>query len=301
MRPAYTDGELERVRAVIAGGGDFDSAGADAQLFRKLQADPLLPAYSFYGFFPGIYQRIYGDGQRPQVSFAGRSRGRVAFFRFDDGSGVAVKPWQSRREATIAQIASEEGVGPHQFPSLAGFLTEDLIDGTFFTDLAPETLTREGQYQVGWALGRMLVQLHRRHICYNDATLSDPEGRSHLIVSAGLAATESSAESADGPGCRLIDFGVSVLLDNHPNLEPEEVYNLARTTPEFRLASRLGLDGSSLCGFLEQYRQRLAAVSREEIMARDLRFFEEGLAQAAHRLGETIIEPVRSGFAAGYG
>ena len=266
------------------------------RLYRKLDADPLIPTYSCYAFFPGVYERIYCQGQRPRLNIDGRSRGRVALFRFENGEGIVVKPLQSRREASVAPLAGEVAVGPTQYPSIEGFLVEELVSGVFFTDLTTDSLNEEFMYLVGHRLGKLIRSLHDCGIYYNDATISDPDGRSHLIVNFG---TEPRTEPA--PDCRLIDFGVSVLLDNFPHLEPEEVFNLVRTTPEFRLLSRMGIQGNELMQFLAQYRQRLDHISREEILSRDLRFLEEGLNQAAQQMGNGIVPPVRAGFSEGYG
>lgn len=268
----------------------------DSPLFRKLGADPLVADYSCYGFFPTIYSRIYQQGERPQVWFDGRTRGRVALFRFTNGEGIVVKPLQSRRENEIARRAGEAGVGPQQFESLKGFLVEELVEGRFFTEWSPSELRGAPMYQVGRSLGSMLSTLHYAGICYNDATISDPYGRSHLLVQ--LPTADQPGQSLD---CRLIDFGVSVLLDRLPDLEPEEVFNLVRTTPEYRLASRLGIGGSELGRFLAQYRQRLSSASRDEILARDLRITQEGLQQAAARMGADIVVPFREGFDEAYG
>ena len=270
--------------------------GLDPQLFRKLSADPFAAEYSYFAFFPLIYPRLYHHGERPQIRFDGRTRGRVALFRFDDGDGLVVKPLQSRREAEVAALAGQAEIGPRQLPSLEGFLVEELVDGRFFTDFAPEEMTDDLIYQVGFRLGAMLASLHAAGIYYNDATLSDPDGRSHLLVQ-----SFPSSETEAAPECRLIDFGVSVLLDKFPDLEMEEVFNLVRTTPEFRLLSRMGLRGREMGNFLAQYRRRLAATPKEEILARDLRFTEEGLQQAARKMGSGIIAPFRQGFSEGYG
>ena len=312
----YSNAELERVRAVITGAAPWpesgNPAGADAALHRKLAADPLVAAYSLYAFFPGIYPRLYHQGERPTITYDGRTRGQVAILKFNDGAGnsdgIVVKLLQSRREDAIARLAADAQVGPRQFPALDGFLVEEWVAGPFFTNLPDDAITEAGMYAIGRQLGKMLSDLHARQIYYNDATLADPAGRSHLIIR-GYGGTEpgiepgpeTGASIGTEPDCRLIDFGVSVLLDNFPNLEPEEVYNLVRTTPEFRLLSRMGLAGSEMGQFLAQYRQRLAAVSREEILARDLRFMEEGLNQAARILGGHIVPPFREGFRSGYG
>ena len=91
------------------------------------------------------------------------------------------------------------------------------------------------------------------------------------------------------------------MLDNYPNLEPEEVHNLVRTTPEFRLLSRMGIAGEEMGSFLSQYRRSLSSVSEEEVLSRDLRFAEQGLQQAARLMGARITAPLWEGFQAGYG
>ena len=223
----------------------------------------------------------------------------MALFRFENGDGLVVKPLQSAREDAIARLAGDRAVGPAQLPTLEGFLVEELAPGVFFTGLSFSPAAKEAAYVVGKRLGEMVRSLHDCGIYYNDATISDPKGRSHLLVD-----LKPGADSLAEPGCRLIDFGVSVLLDNFPNLEPQEMYNLVRTTPEFRLLSRMGvqggIQGTGLGQFLAQFRRRLVDMSREEILARDLRYFEEGLKQAVPFVGMGVIQPVRTGFYEGY-
>ncbi len=292
MRQGNCPGHLAAFWSLAAIDGE---TGFDGQLFSKLSMDLLLPSYSIYGLFPATYRRIYLKGERPEIVYDGRTRGRVAILRFGDGDGIVIKPLQSDRENVIARLAGEAGAGPRQHEPLDGFLSEEWVAGRFFTELPADAVCDEAMYGIGKRLGSMLAQLHAKEIYYNDATLSDPDGRSHLIVGAKEVINEGSV-----PDCRLIDFGVSVMLDNFPNLEPEEVYNLVRTTPEFRLLSRMGLSGPEIRQFLAQYRQRLGAVSEEEILARDLRFTEEGLQQAARILGASIVAPFREGFRIGY-
>ncbi len=273
---------------------DNDHAAA-ADLFRKLEGDRLVASYSCYGFFPGIHSRLYQQGERPEFWLDGRTRGQVALFRFASGKGFVVKPLQSRREAEIARLAGDAGVGPHQFTSLEGFLVEELVNGRFITEYAEEELDDGLIFQIGLTLGSMLSTLHNAGICYNDATLSDPDGRSHLFVR-----LPDENRPGQPPACTLIDFGVSVFLDRFPYLELEEVFNLVRTTPEYRFVSRLGLRGNELSRFLVQYRQRLSASDKEEILARDLRFTQEGLQQASRSMGAGIIAPFQQGFTEGY-
>ena len=239
-----------------------------APLFGKLTQDRRLETYSIYGLFTGSYQLVYGDDP-PSITFSGRSRGQVALLNSADG-GLVVKPVQSGQESSIAAIAGTLGVGPQQFPSLPGFLTEELVTGQFFTELPAVSITPERMAQIGQNLGQLLARLHSRSIIYNDATLSDQEGRSHLLVSPDAS-------------CRLIDFGISVSLERHPQLGPEEVYNLARTMPMFRLFAGMGTGREGLKQFLGAYRRQLAGTSPEELMQRDLKYADEGLRMAAVR------------------
>ena len=51
---------------------------------------------------------------------------------------------------------------------------------------------------------------------------------------------------------------------------------------------------------MEKYRLRLVRTSKEETLALDLQFMEEGLLLAARCLGSQIIEPFRRGFGEDY-
>ena len=259
----------------------------DPVLYKKLRQDPLLETYSVYGFFPEAYRRIYVEGARPVITMTGRARGRVAILEFEK-DGLVVKPLQSHREQEVAAIAAEAGGGPVQYQSIQGYLTEERIAGAFFTEMAPEDVDDDSMYRTGAELGGILGRLHQRRIYYNDATLSDPLGRSHLIVE-------------PGGGHRLIDFGVSILLDRHPVLERQDVYNFVRTLPMYRVLKRMGLKADEMDRFLEDYSRKLAQTSPEEIMSQDLRFAEEGLKTAARRMGSRIVGPFTRGFREAYG
>jgi tRNA A-37 threonylcarbamoyl transferase component Bud32 len=309
--PIYTQQEIEQLRQVISrlrfsdeleaqaaaaavSSGRCDShlapfwglASTDPGLFQKLGQDCLLATYSIYGFFPGVYEMVYEREPAPTITFNGRTRGRIAIVLAED-QGLVVKPMQNQREDEIARIAGGLGVGPRQRPSLPGFLTEEFIPGRFFTELPPEEVSAEAMYRLGHTLGSMLARLHASQVFYNDAALSDPSGRSHLLV-------------FPNGDCRFIDFGVSLLLDRHPQLSREEVYNFARTLPMFHILSRMGMDREEMGRFLDEYRQRLARTSKAEIMARDLRFTREGLSLAARRMGSYIIDPFQQGFGEAY-
>ena len=179
--------------------------------------------FSVYGFFPAAYDLVYGDeAVDVDVRYDGRTRGRVAIITGrlrEQTVDIVIKPCQSPAEAEIARIAGELNLGPRQLPSVQGFLTEEFVHGPFLTDLNPDEAAPERMHGIGYELGSALSGLHAAGVCYNDATVSDPDGRSHTIL------------QPDG-GIRLIDFGVALLLRDHPaNLTFHDAYNAARTDP----------------------------------------------------------------------
>ena len=269
-------------------------AGLETELFRRLAADPWVEALSQYAFFPAVMGWRAEGRDIPRLRITGRTRGPAAILHSvrpepmsNGGEAIVIKPFQNTREDEIAAVAARVNVGPAQLPSLSGYLTEWFAEGVFFTGLPSERRTDNAMRAVGLALGGMLRRLHDAGVYYNDATLADPEGRSHLIVN-------------DDGGCTLIDFGVSLLVSHHPDYTREEVHNFARTLPMYRIMNGMADSRAEMDEFLDGYRRRMAEVSPWDIMARDLKFAQQGLSIAARLMGEGIIAPIRDGFVEGY-
>ena len=263
----------------------------DPALWSTVVADERMGEFSVYGLFPATYDLVYGDeGSAARVRYDGRTRGRVAIISGQrDGHpvNVVVKPCQSRRETEIAAIAGSLGVGPEQLPTIDGFITEEFVDGEFLTDMSPSRATPERMRELGVALGDAIRSLHGAGICYNDATISDPDGRSHLIV------------QSDG-SIRLIDFGVALLLDGHPaSLSFQDAYNAARTDPMFRLFRQMsdGADDAALGKFIADYGSQLSRQTVAGVQARDWRIADEGATMIASRFGPAAADALRAGMA----
>ena len=261
-------------------------ADLEPPLFDRLTTDPWAQALSQYAFFPLVTAWRAEGRPIPDLQITGRTRGPAAILR-SGGEVIVIKPFQNTREDEIAQIAADVAVGPEQFPSLPGYLCEQFAEGLFFADLPPERRDSGTMRAVGLALGGMLRRLHGAGVYYNDATLADPQGRSHLIV------------DKDG-GCALIDFGVSLMVSRHPDYTREEVHNFVRTLPMYRIMAGMAEGRTEMDEFLAQYARRMAEVSPADILARDLKFAQKGLSIAARRMGEDIIAPIRDGFIESY-
>ena len=262
----------------------------EPDLFRRVSEDPWVVTLAQYAFFPPVLEWRKQSHPIPRIHMTGRTRGPVAVLRPRDaatGESIVIKPFQNTREDEIAAVASDASAGPSQFPSLPGYLTERFAEGVFFTDLPPERRDDTTMRALGLALGGMLRRLHDAGVYYNDATLADPEGRSHLIV------------DSDG-SCTLIDFGVSLLVSGHPDFSREEVHNFVRTLPMYRVMAGMADSRAEMDNFLAQYARQMAQATPGDIMARDVKFAQQGLSIAARRMGEGIIEPIREGFLESY-
>ena len=265
----------------------------EPDLFSRVSEDPWVVSLAQYAFFPPVLEWRERDRPVPHLRITGRTRGPAAILR-SAGEAIVIKPFQNSREAEIARVASEVNVGPAQLPSLPGYLTERFAEGEFFTDLPPERRDADTMRAVGLSLGGMLRRLHDAGVYYNDATLADPEGRSHLIVA------PVGPEPVEGRLCTLIDFGVSLLVSRHPDYTREEVHNFVRTLPMYRIMAGMAENRAEMDDFLAQYARQMAQATPEDIMARDLKFAQQGLSIAARRMGEGIIAPIREGFVEGY-
>jgi len=267
-------------------------ANQGSQLWELLKADPQIGRFSVYGLFPSSYDLVYGsDTANVDIRYDGRTRGRVAIISGHirgEAVNVVIKPCQSPGEADIAEIAGQLELGPRQLLSIDGFLTEEFVSGPFLTDLRPEEATADRMHGIGRELGMALSGLHALGVCYNDATVSDPDGRSHIILSPS--------------GIRLIDFGVALLLRDHPaNLTYHDAYNAARTDPMFRLFRRMasGPDPDAWVRFVTDYGRRLAHQSIGEIQSRDWRIAEEGISVITGKYGSLAADALRAGISAG--
>lgn len=268
-------------------------ADDDDALWKLLVEDQRVDRFSVYGLFPASHDLVYGpESVDVDIRYDGRTRGRVAIISGrlrGQAVAIVIKPCQSPGEPEIVQIAGDLGLGPRQLPSIAGFLTEEFVPGPFLTDLSPDEATTERMHGIGWELGAALSRLHAAGICYNDATVSDPDGRSHTIL-------------VSGGGIRFIDFGVALLLRNHPaNLTFHDAYNAARTDPMFRLFRQMAPDADpeALARFINDYGRRLAQQSVGEIQSRDWRIAEEGSSVIESRYGSLAADALRAGISAG--
>ena len=68
----------------------------------------------------------------------------------------------------------------------------------------------------------------------------------------------------------------------------------------YRVFAGMAEGRAEMDDFLREYGRRMGQATREEILARDLKFVQQGLSIAARRLGPDIIPPLRDGFLEAY-
>ena len=251
-------------------------------LYKKIFVDERAQNYSLFGFFPETFELVYGSEVSPALSFDGGNRGIVGIIKHPTKK-VVIKPTQNSREHEVAQIADELGVGPKQYASLDGFLSEEFIEGDLFSKLRGDRTSADTMYTAGTRMGEILTKLHSREIYYNDTIITDDLGKSHVIFPEASVAV-------------LFDYGVALRLDQHPNFTDEEVYNFARTFPMVSMFLGLQPSQEQIQKLVKQYRPQLQTATKDQITARDINFINEGLTFAAYRLGNHVVEPFLKGF-----
>ena len=254
-------------------------------LYQKIMADEKALKHIGYGFFPEVFELCYYDDSFPSFGGFSANRGQVNRILHLEKQ-LVIKPVESPRESEIARLAGDLGVGPRQYESLDGFLTEDFISGTPFPCLSKEGKEGHDFYHLGRQVRHMMDTLHVNNIFYNDVILTDDMGSSHLLIQ-------------DDGMPKLVDFGASVLLDQHPYLTDDDVWNYARTNPVVALRIKMvGPIPKAKVKAIETFRPLLERASPEEIMARDETFVQEGMHFAGYRIGEDNVASFRKGYEA---
>ena len=124
----------------------------EPDLFSRVSEDRWVVSLAQYAFFPPVMEWRAEGRDIPGLRITGRTRGPAAILR-SGSEAIVIKPFQNTREDEIARVAAEAKVGPAQFPSLPGYLTEQFAEGVFFTDLPPERRDDGTMRAVGLALG----------------------------------------------------------------------------------------------------------------------------------------------------
>lgn len=249
-------------------------------LFAELAKDKQLEAFSYIALMPESIPLIYGSETSPTLRLAQGNRGYIAILRHPE-KNIVIKPLQSPREARIAGIADMLGVGPKQLPTREGFITEEYIDAPLFTQRreSPKKLI----YTTGRRFGEILNALHANDIYFNDNSLADDMGRSHLFV------------PSDRPAL-LFDYGVALDVSNVRQWSDQEVFDYIRTEPGVNFALQMNPDAAPQ--LVAEHAPIVRSMSKEKIFGRDEYFVYEGASCASYRISN--IDAFMTGFTETY-
>tara|TARA_Y100000310_G_scaffold70474_1_gene66140 strand:- start:1703 stop:2740 length:1038 start_codon:yes stop_codon:yes gene_type:complete len=224
----------------------------DPDLYRRVMEDPLVQQFSVFTFFPLLIDHINADPNNVGISYSPfGNRGLVAAVRTPDGYFI-MKPVQSPDEARLVGTIGENRLGPRQYQSIGGYLTEELLNAVPLHSL--QGLTPQSAESLGEQVAEMYRQLHSLDITYVDWIMqTDPNFKSHVLV------------GEEGP--KLIDFGVATDLSKYPNFSPRDVLYflygdpMRKTQIEFSNPSE-----EQLLQYLEGVRSHIAGLPQEKML-----------------------------------
>ena len=245
-------------------------ANEERALFEKLASDPRVARLSYVLFFPVLEPDLESDFSHITFKlFKTRSRGIAVRVKSSD-KDVIIKPVQSPDDHKIATYAGEHDIGPIQHPTIDGFLTEEFLPGELFANIS-HRLDDNTAATIGKRVAEILSILHRAQILFNDTIFDNDFGGSHLLV--------------DEKGhAKLIDFGVSIDLNNFPNLTDEQVFRILLTLPLLGGFIQSGMmSEAQIKGEIAKMRSGFALVSRDDVLRRDIDFVHEGFVITHHK------------------
>lgn len=275
----FTDDEVQLIQDAFIGKRKL-SVENNASLLEKITYDKDVKIYKQYMFFPE-FQELLKNNIRPDIVVKKETRNSVALIRSANKSFV-IKPLENPNEYNVAQIASSLEVGPKQYPTLSGYITEELIEGDLFSYLPDNLLNSDMMYAYGAGVADILNKLHSKEIIFNDTILSNEFSKSHLFV-------------RKDNSLRLFDFGASLVISNHPNYSKEEIYNYTRTLPFINMFIN-DMSEEKLDEILLDSAEKIKSLSKEDLLKRDIDFVEEGLTFLSYKYDNNILRGFIKGF-----
>jgi tRNA A-37 threonylcarbamoyl transferase component Bud32 len=285
----YTSEELSSIRAAISGEKNIREDANFAALEDKLRNDEIFQNYGAFSFFPESYDLLRGKEGNITAEPCGETRGRGIIIH-SSKKDIVIKPIQialtstdaaSADEIEIAKFAGKIEFGPVQYNTLKGFLSEEYLKGEFILS-SKVSSSAEDFYNYGLQFGKGLSKMHQNEYFYNDTTIADDMGKSHVIIT--------------DKGVRLIDFGVAINLKNHPHYSYEQAANFGRTLPGASMFTAMNPSPEAVMDFVSHYQNIMKQISKDEILKRDLQFLAQGLDFYEMRKNVSVSNSFKEGF-----
>lgn len=258
---AFDQSEVESIRNGLSG-----REKVSTDLMDKVKNDPLFRECSVAMFFPVIGDLIQNTNEIPKVSrLITGARDMALQVSFNEKSYV-IKAIENDQEPPIARLMAEVGIGPKQFESIDGYITEEFVEGSVISQISEDKCTPEFMDDLGQKIATATDLIHSKNILINDQLLVDDNGKSHTIV------------TPEG-GIRFIDFGAAVDLTNYPDISDEAVHLIIRSDA----FAALGLDSTpqeQKSEYVKSYREDVLSklkTKKEVIDSYDGKLLQEGL------------------------
>lgn len=208
----FTNEEINLIRQVFS-----RKAQMSPDLMNKVKEHPFHQKFGSLAFFPKVYELLDAGEEVSMFNLNSPTR-KHALKVVSGNESFVIKTLENPNEREIALRAGDLGVGPKQFDTIDGFLTEEWLDGNLIVKLDEAFCTPDRMKSIGKKIKEALLLLHGSDIVVNDQLLTDDFGKSHTII--------------NGEGeVKFIDFGASFDVSKYPDLNDDELYCIMRSDP----------------------------------------------------------------------
>jgi len=264
----FNQQEVESIRNGLSG-----KEKVSADLLDKIKTDSLYASCSITMFFPMISERIQDTNEVPKIEGLKTGARNIAIKVSFAEESYVIKTTENDQEPVIAKSMAEIGVGPKQFESIDGYITEEFVEGHTISGIAKNKCTPEYMEELGQKIATAIELVHDRNILINDQLLVDDNSKSHTIVT-----PEGSI--------RFIDFGAAVDLTNYPDISDEAVRLIIRSDA-FAAMGLESIPQEQIPGYIKLYRENVLGKlkTKKEVIDRyDGQLLQEGLYFLSKRL-----------------
>ena len=228
------------------------------KLYREITSDRRVLDIGAYYFLPKIQETLEKeDASLEWIRIKGTRREITIIGNRSESEYYFVKPVLHSKEREIACKAAELRIGPQQYDTLDGFLTEEYLVGKAIGRI--ESLSEGNIYVLGAKIGNAFYKLHCEGIAYNNINAMAPANPESIAV--------------------FPDFGSSVKLAKDGNYGDDEIVSLQMHDFPFPIAEACSQDSEGR--FLvpwevrDQIRNELRNMPKEKFFLHDIILFYE--------------------------
>ena len=272
-------------------------------LYEKLLHDPVRHDYGIIPFLPETYPLFYECDTVPKVfvvSSCGKDeliipieKREFVFCIQHPKKSLIVKDQKFPGEQKFARQAAELGIGPTQYKTLNGFITEEVVHGEGFLSFAQKWPRKESiiefMYETGKTIGECLDAFHRAGMVYNNSILLD------------ICDMETLQDGHfcfyNGKPTKLYDFGQAFYIKDPKSYTKEDVLKFTLMKKEYKIRR---IADPTYAGkyddVLNLFRKQLTSLAEDEVRLGDVLHLLNSVGLYCPPTLENITEPFLEGF-----